>query len=961
MKKSFILMSLVLGALALTSCNNSDIEKVDLTKGGFTFKVAYDTRAGIDNNNVVWQNGDKVAFGAIENGSGATTTPAKGFSFIGNNTFSGDTTFDAQKTYDFYVAYPFVSGKVNLAFNMPGHSEYPDEYSGYVDFGKKSFTQKGQNLDSVMAYAPMFGSVKGASPENLCVTLHHLAAVLDFTVVNNSDAAVTLQSLQMTTPENVKFCGTYYISTTGTITPSKADKVYNTSTVNVTDAASIAKGEAFHVYMPVAPFTLTSGSEIDFKITTDAGVCNLAMHTSADVTFAAGTISTQSLSFTSAAPVTTSTISQVIAGGEGNYTVNGATVFTTSGANVIIGDASGKMLLYKSQNGLAAGDIINVDGETVVFNSKTLLNSTTGTYEYSQPEITKVSSTTINHGTPVTFDESSLSAYKANPTVMYISASGFLNGRSLAIGSSNLYLYDANDVAEANKYAKFDGKSVSLTGYLYGYQDKGNDLMSISCIVNTIQTDSTLPSIELSEKALVFAADEYGQSNAKTIVATATNCHTMIGNPSADWFTYIIDLSGNISIYPNSENQGLTSRVATVSVHSEDNSVQHTVTITQEGKSAPHFTLDLSKDETTSASDDALVWTNTYATITNAKGTGIKATNYYPGTVDKTYTSTRFYTNNLFSMVPSSAYKITTAVFEATSESYATAFAGSTWTNASATANGTTVTVTPTDGRLAVNATIGGTCGFKKITVYYENNDTPVVKELSSIALNGQKTSYTVGDTFSFTGTCTAYYSDGTNKTVTPTSVSSPDMTSAGTKTVNVSYTEGGDTKNTSYDITVAAASSGNKAVLDESEIKANFSNEKRSYGTEVSYVDGAVTWTADCNIDAVGRPWIQIKKDANTAYFKITASSAIKNISLTITSASNSSGGVADITKHTAFSGTIHLKTSPSNGSSDTDDVASTTTVTDNVASIPVSGSYTTLYVKTSAAARIWGVEVTL
>ena len=85
-------------------------------------------------------------------------------------------------------------------------------------------------------------------------------------------------------------------------------------------------------------------------------------------------------------------------------------------------------------------------------------------------------------------------------------------------------------------------------------------------------------------------------------------------------------------------------------------------------------------------------------------------------------------------------------------------------------------------------------------------------KTLSSISVNGQTTSYNVGDDFSFDGTCTAKYSDNSTKNVTPTSVSSPDMSNAGEKTITVSYTEGGITRTTNYTITVTEASSGGDA-----------------------------------------------------------------------------------------------------------------------------------------------------
>ncbi len=83
-------------------------------------------------------------------------------------------------------------------------------------------------------------------------------------------------------------------------------------------------------------------------------------------------------------------------------------------------------------------------------------------------------------------------------------------------------------------------------------------------------------------------------------------------------------------------------------------------------------------------------------------------------------------------------------------------------------------------------------------------------KSLESISLNTSDapTTFNVGDTFSYEGlSVTAYYDDGTDDIVTPTSVSTPDLSSAGQKTVTVSYTEGGVTKTETYTITVNAVS----------------------------------------------------------------------------------------------------------------------------------------------------------
>lgn len=107
-------------------------------------------------------------------------------------------------------------------------------------------------------------------------------------------------------------------------------------------------------------------------------------------------------------------------------------------------------------------------------------------------------------------------------------------------------------------------------------------------------------------------------------------------------------------------------------------------------------------------------------------------------------------------------------------------------------------------------------CQFKlPVLTFYEGETSGggdvIVKTLKSIAVSGQTTTYDQFASFSFDGTCTATYSvtkndvaqDDEEKTVTPTSVSSPDMTTTGVKTVTVTYTENEVEKTTTYDITV--------------------------------------------------------------------------------------------------------------------------------------------------------------
>ena len=201
------------------------------------------------------------------------------------------------------------------------------------------------------------------------------------------------------------------------------------------------------------------------------------------------------------------------------------------------------------------------------------------------------------------------------------------------------------------------------------------------------------------------------------------------------------------------ETQGATIYYTTDSSTPTNASTQYTTAISvgetmtikavaiKDDKSSPvataTYTINLPEDENTSKTwdlsvvscdenptDELMQWTATYVTMSIAKGSGRKVTNYYPGTSGHSYTSTRFYNGNTLSFVPNGK-QITTITFTATSSDYATALANSTWTNAAAEANSTTVVVTAT-GIGEVSAAIGATCGFTAIRVAYTDIDASI-------------------------------------------------------------------------------------------------------------------------------------------------------------------------------------------------------------------------------------------
>ena len=171
-------------------------------------------------------------------------------------------------------------------------------------------------------------------------------------------------------------------------------------------------------------------------------------------------------------------------------------------------------------------------------------------------------------------------------------------------------------------------------------------------------------------------------------------------------------------------------------------------------------TIDLSIDETTTATDAALTWDKALVHVMVLKDEkGTAANNYYPG-VSNNYSSTRFYKNSTLAITPMNSLSISEIVFTATTNDYATALANSTWTNATASASGKTVSIIPTDGTKEVSAVISATTGHKSIEIIYGQ---PKIKEKHSVIISSDVKNGTITAT-----PTTAYAGENITLTATP-------------------------------------------------------------------------------------------------------------------------------------------------------------------------------------------------
>lgn len=372
--------------------------------------------------------------------------------------------------------------------------------------------------------------------------------------------------------------------------------------------------------------------------------------------------------------------------------------------------------------------------------------------------------------------------------------------------------FDANGLVITVSYSDSTSADISYEGNEDAFEfDPADNLQTSDVSVTisyggksctqaiTVAAAKTLSSITLNTDNVTktfYVDDEFEHDN---LVVTAH-----FSDSSSD----VVSSSATISA-PDMSTAGEKTITISYTYSGTTKTASYTITVLENGGSQTgSFTWDLSiASYETPTSASLVTWLSDCATMTAERtNSSSTAANNYLGGDSNARTSSRFYSGNTMRFTPASNYEITSVVFTATSTSYATALGNnSNWSNATASVSSTTVTITPTDGTQEFYGVHGATSGGTSVVVNYSY--TPPAS-LSSITLDTSnvQTTFSVGDTFNYTGlVVTAHYSDLSSKTVTPTSVSSPNMSTTGNKTVTVTYTEDEVTETETYSITVNA------------------------------------------------------------------------------------------------------------------------------------------------------------
>jgi len=189
--------------------------------------------------------------------------------------------------------------------------------------------------------------------------------------------------------------------------------------------------------------------------------------------------------------------------------------------------------------------------------------------------------------------------------------------------------------------------------------------------------------------------------------------------------------------------------------------------------------------------------------------------------------------------------------------------------------------------------------GVTKTTAYSINigKGTP-----TSLSLSGQTTTYFKNNIFSFDGTCTVHFANGYEKIVTPTSVSSPDMSSSGNKTITVTFTYNGITVSTDYQITVNS----NRVVIEETTSQQEAVLGTITYPNNTETISISTLSTSTGGYTTYESNSIRLGSGSNTG--SITVTSTTSNITKVVVSAKSYG---SDSSVHLTVGGTDNTITS--------------------------------------------------
>lgn len=585
MKRFFSYIGASLVAIAaLSSCSKEIDNPSSEASNGIQFAItasSVNTKTSIDGFKTSWVANDQLN---ITHAIAGSTTYITDGSFsiseanLATNKFNGTlkSNLEEGSSYDWYALYPYNKGK---NYTYIGHS--------------KGATQNGNNSTAHLCgtLCPLYGVAKNVnSSDPVSFDMQHLAAVVEITVTNETDADLTVKNITFaSSDENI--VGSYIIDFKGdnvTYAASGEQYVSKVATLNVTNGDAIAKNGSAKFYIPIKPHIAEAGS----KIVINVNGYEKEIPLTKDVTFKAGTVKKIGFKYD-----TKSTLYKIEFN---NKSGSPSKISTTTKAStfVIAGAEYLETLPFSNSNNAYYGGDTSTGlplriGKSDASGSITMALSKNG---------------------------------QINANKIIISAKQYNKGKTFSIGVNGSAKQKPGDNYTDLEFA-LDGSpltSIKLDsdGYIY--------VQSITYLSASV--DNTTPSLSVDQTSKVWAADAIDDFVVKVTVNSEGGDWTVTPE-TLSWANIAVDkAAGTITITPNGANEKETANEATLTVtHASDDMLTKSIILKQEAASSigesKISTLTLSssykfgtKTGSTLNADDKIVWTanTTSGTIQNS-------------------------------------------------------------------------------------------------------------------------------------------------------------------------------------------------------------------------------------------------------------------------------------------------------------------------------------------------------
>lgn len=269
-------------------------------------------------------------------------------------------------------------------------------------------------------------------------------------------------------------------------------------------------------------------------------------------------------------PGEVSTISEVIAGENGAYTIEG-TVVGVNARSFLVKDDTGIILIYLGWDNTTETPVVSYNatvGQKVKVSGTTTTHSKLKQFSETGLTIEKIADGTYTQPAPTVLDGAGFDAYAAAaPVVKYVQYTGVLTISgffyNVAVEGTNLQGSLAYPI-DGSIDASLNGQEIVVTGYAMGMTNKSTMINTLAITVES-GTPSTDPAISKVDPAsLSFAA----AGESKTVTVTTVNTDdTYTIQAASDNTQFVPTVDGNVITVAAAENTTTAAITGTLTVN----------------------------------------------------------------------------------------------------------------------------------------------------------------------------------------------------------------------------------------------------------------------------------------------------------------------------------------------------------------------------------------------------------